>query len=74
MLKSKARLLIWAIIFQYSDFKLFDLVSNVKMDRLYCVSKCGILRHSYIKNTTSTNQIFFSFKYIFLVAITSKNQ
>ena len=26
------------------------------------------------KNTTSTNQIIFSFTYIFLVAITSKNQ
>ena len=71
ILKSKARLLIWARIFQYSDYKLLDLGSNLK--RGYCVSKCCILRHSYKKNTTSTNQIFFfSFKYIFLLAITSK--
>ena len=72
ILKSKARLLIWAIIFQYSNFKLLDLGSNLKHGP-FILSPNAAFYAIIIKNIQLLlTRIFFSFKYISLVAKTNK--
>ena len=73
-------MLVWTTIFQLNDFKLPDFRCIVKIIQflsysiLISVSKCRVYVYSFKKTKTSfTIQIFFSLKFIFLVAITGKN-
>ena len=73
--QSKARLLIWAVIFQYSDFKLLDLGSNLKRGPFILSPNAAfyvILIKKKIKLLIT--RFFFSFKYLFLLAITNKKR